>query len=204
MNDKSQLDLCFLDLETTGALFSFHEVIEAALIRTSPDCKNIIDVVEIRVTPEHPERLTSEAQAVNGFVAENWLPTHASTRAAWEEFYGILQGTVLVAHNASFDRAFLEEALRRSGIASSAPRNWVGTESLAWPFVISGQLASPRLEDICPFLGIPHEPFPHRARGGAKMTYQVYGGLMTLLLGAQRSESVRAERPPARLVAASG
>jgi len=174
-------DLCFIDLETTGSIFEYHEIIEAGVIRTTANGETVLGECELRFRPTHPERLTAEAREVNGFDPSQWTPSHADELTAWTEFLGLMSNTVSIAHNPAFDRSFLEHTLRRCGITSMPSRHWIGTESLAWPYVIKGLLSSTRLEDICAFLGIAKEPLPHRALNGARVARQVYCGLIRRL-----------------------
>ena len=65
-------DLCFIDIETTGNWFGYHEIIEVAAIRTSPDAGNIKQTWHKRIRPRHPDRITKEAQDLNKFTLEEW------------------------------------------------------------------------------------------------------------------------------------
>lgn len=177
----SERDLCFVDLETTGSLFGFHEVIEGGLIRTSPDGRQVKSRMTVRLLPLHPERATAEAIGVNGFNPNTWQPSHPSSRAALEAFAAMMDGAIPVAHNAGFDRAFLEIALRENGVQSRLPHHWVGTESLAWAFVQLGQLRSSKLSDICEQFGVEPEPLPHTAANGVELSQRVYVTLISRL-----------------------
>jgi DNA polymerase III epsilon subunit-like protein len=173
-----QPDLCFIDVETTGHRFDYHEIIEGGAIRTSWDGRTELARWHARIRPQYPERATIDALAVNGYNEQTWQPTHASTPDVWQGLSELLNGCVPVAHNPSFDRAFLERAWSLGGIAFERGRQWIGTESLAWPLVVAGHIPSPSLTDICKFLGVPIEPIPHRALSGAETARAVYLAIM--------------------------
>lgn len=171
-------ELCFIDIETTGAIFGFHEVIEVAAIRTSADAAVEKGRMSFRLLPEFPDRLSGAAAAINRFDLAAWRGTAQDPAQAWSELDRFAEGCVPVAHNPSFDRAFIEIALQRAG-RNPLPvgYHWIGTESIAWPLVKQGRLGSTSLSEICGFLGLPKEPLPHTAAGGAETLFRVYQGL---------------------------
>lgn len=181
-NDLRQRDLCFLDVETTGALFGIHEIVEIAAIRTSPDASNIHSIWSRRLIPQHPERLSAEAQSFNDFNYRIWLDAGAAipTAALWLEFADFVSGCVPVCQNPSFDRAFITLTAAAYGVADiKLDYHWIGTESLAWPLFVKGELPELSLQTMCTFLGIAPEPMPHNALQGAKTCLGVYRALMT-------------------------
>jgi DNA polymerase III epsilon subunit-like protein len=86
-----------------------------------------------------------------------------------------------VCHNPSFERAFLSLAAANCGVFDlGLDHHWIGTESLAWPFVKHHRLERFSLESLCQFLKVPSEPQPHSAIGGAEACLRVYRELMDL------------------------
>jgi len=73
--------LAFLDVETTGLVPGYHEMIDLGLVMTDLD-GGPIDSLFLRIQPEHPERLSEGAREVNAFDAENWRRLGALTPAA--------------------------------------------------------------------------------------------------------------------------
>lgn len=174
-------DLCFIDVETTGAVFGFHEVIEIGAVRTTPDAKIIIARFNVRVMPSFPERISPRAQEVNGFNASEWLDTADRAEDAWESFAAMSQNCVPVAHNPSFDRSFVTLAAAAVGIERlGLDYHWIGTESLAWPLFLSGEVKEYSLNGICEYFHIPKEPDPHRAINGAESCRAAYLALMEI------------------------
>lgn len=60
--------LAFVDVETTGLVPGYHEMIDLGLVITDLDGVRI-DSLFLRIQPEHPERLSEGAREVNAFDA---------------------------------------------------------------------------------------------------------------------------------------
>jgi DNA polymerase-3 subunit epsilon len=119
-----------LDTETTGLdPFGGHRLIEIA-------CVELDDLIPTGRTFHryiHPERdIDVDAQRVHGislaFLADK--PRFAEP-AVVEEFLDFVADATLIAHNAPFDRSFLNVELERAGRAALADARWVDTLTLA-------------------------------------------------------------------------
>ncbi len=175
-------DLCFIDVETTGSVFGFHEIVEIAAIRTAPDASLVRGIWHERVRPRHPERITPYAQELNGFTTEGWASAREPNQRLWNDFAQFGSGCVPVCHNPSFDRAFITLAAGAEGVSDvGLDYHWIGTESLAWPLFCEGLLPKLSLSTLCRFLGLQCEPVIHTALGGAQACHSVYCALMTRL-----------------------
>ena len=175
-----QKELCFIDIETTGAIFGFHEIVEIGVIRTSPDAKNILLTWNKRINPTFPDRITEVARRVNGFNAENWSPEKA-TKQFWDQFVLKVKDAVPICHNPSFERGFISLAANCSGVSDlGLDHHWIGTESIAWPIVKNQGLEKFSLAGLCNFFGVESEANPHSALGGAEACLRVYRKLMEL------------------------
>lgn len=173
-------DLCFIDIETTGTLVGFHEVIEVAVIRTCPSAKEVRFRFCGRLAPQFPERVTATAQKINGFCKEMWRGEIPS-REFWQAIAGRVGGTVPICHNPSFERAFISLAAAGCEVLDlRLDYHWIGTESLAWPLVKTQNLERFSLDGLCQHLGIPSEPQPHSAITGADACLRVYQRLMEM------------------------
>jgi DNA polymerase III epsilon subunit-like protein len=174
-----QRDLCFIDVETTGAIFGFHEIIEVGAVRMSPDFTVCRGEMTFKLLPRHPERLTADAQRVNGYSLSAWRDAVVDPRKKWDEFASFAAGSIPVCHNPSFDRAFVTLGALEYGVSDlRMDHHWIGTESLGWPLVYSGRIKEFSLNGFCRILGIPAEPEPHKAMEGARTCLMVYRGLM--------------------------
>ncbi len=173
-------DLCFLDVETTGSVFGYHEIVDIAAVRTVPDASTILRKWHKRIRPRHPERFSSYARDLNGYTPELWAGTEEPTPSLWKEFVAFVKDCVPVCHNPSFDRAFITLAATKHDILElGLDYHWIGTESLAWPLYKQGVLPSLSLESLCTFFGVGVEPRPHTALNGALACWRVYQALIS-------------------------
>lgn len=176
------LDLCFLDIETTGSVFGFHEIIEIAAVRTEPGGMQIRGTWQRRLLPGHPERITAKAMELTGFSMDAWADAVAPDGNLWSQFAMFARGCVPVCHNPSFDRAFITLAAAAVGRHElGLDYHWIGTESLAWPLHAFGSLDKMSLAAVCKHLGIAQEPAQHNALEGALACRRVYIALMDRL-----------------------
>ena len=178
----SHKDLVFVDTETTGAVFGFHEIIDVAAIKCSADGREVNARWHTRIRPNHPERATETAKSVNGFSYEEWAHYRINNADIWKEFASQFSGCVPVCHNPSFDRAFITLAAASVGIDPlGVDHHWIGTESIAWPLYKFGRLGEDlSLPKLCALLNVEPEPIPHSALGGAELCRRLYGALMDL------------------------
>lgn len=182
VGEPRRTDLCFLDVETTGARIGFHEIIEIAAIRTVPDASRILSTWHNRVRPRHPERISLYAKNLTGFDSTLWKEAELPSVRLWKEFVCFADGCIPVCHNPSFDRAFVSLAAGENGIVDlGLDYHWIGTESLAWPLYVSGRITKLSLEGICEAFGIPVEPLPHTAMDGAQACLLAYRALIAHL-----------------------
>lgn len=177
--DLRKLDLCFIDLEATGAVFGFHEVIDVAVIRTDPSGATIRGTWRRMLSPSHPERLTPIAAEVTGFSASAWVNHPSSSESIWNSFAEFCRDAVPVCHNPSFDRAFITLSAAAVGVTDlGLDYHWIGTESLSWPMYRKGIIAKMSLKDLSEHFGIEPEPLPHDALSGAHSCRKVYLALV--------------------------
>jgi DNA polymerase III epsilon subunit-like protein len=175
------LDLAFIDIETTGTMIGFHEVIDIAVIRTASDARREIGRWHSRLRPSFPERVTDRARELNGFSAQDWEHAPASTSEFWHSVARFVSGCVPVCHNPSFDRSFVTLAARDAGVADlGLDYHWLGTESLAWPLYRLGRIPELSLDALSVYCGGNQEPVPHTGLGGAETCRTVYRALMDL------------------------
>ena len=135
-------DIVMLDTETTGLSFRNNELIEIAAARISG--RQVVERFQTFVHPTGPipteiVRLTGirDVDVTNAPVAEEAV-------AALAEFVG---GQPVVAHNATFDRTFIESVPGGSGVTDV----WV--DSLALSRIALPRLCSHRLSDMAEVFG---------------------------------------------------
>lgn len=158
-----------LDLETTGLDPQLgHRVIEIALIRVQ-------DGVEQRFSSlVHPGMaIPVEGQAIHGIddAMVDQAPRFEDLTSTLET---MLQGAVLVAHNASFDLSFLEAEYGRLG--RPLPRPAAVADTLTLARTVFG-LVHCGLSALAARIGVPHDE-PHRALSDALATLRVYQAML--------------------------
>lgn len=110
------LELAFVDVETTGTSPAYDRVIEVAVIRVSKGA-----IVEEYSTLVDPERTISyHIERLTGITNRDVLgaPVFGAVK---DEILRMLDGCVLVAHNARFDYGFLKNEFEREHCTFSAP-----------------------------------------------------------------------------------
>ena len=63
--------LAHIDVETTGLLSGYHEMIDIGIVMTNLK-GDILDSLYLRIQPQYPERLYEKAFEVNAFNPESW------------------------------------------------------------------------------------------------------------------------------------
>ena len=178
-NQDDKSDLCFIDIETTGSLFGFHEIIELAAMRTSADASIIRTTWYRKIRPLHPYRLSPKAAEMNAFETNLWADACQPSRALWTDFVTFAKGSIPVCHNPSFERAFITLAATEQRVFDlEIDYHWIGTETLAWPLLVSGKIPALGLDELCSFFQIEPEPRPHTAQMGVQTCMEVYRRLM--------------------------
>ncbi|MEM7084479.1 MAG: hypothetical protein AAF465_17290 [Pseudomonadota bacterium] len=177
--------LAFVDVETTGLIPGYHEMIDIGVVITDLD-GNTLDELFIRIQPDHPERTDEGARAVNAFDATRWKELGAdSPDAAIDklvQFHDDIAGErqiLMVAFNSHFDTAFLDHLFR------SRERSWrelyhyfvLDLPSMAWNADLRGLTGS----NLAVKLGVDDEPHVaelHTGITGAKLNARIYRALI--------------------------
>jgi len=99
------------DLETTGMSPVYDRIVEIAAIKI--DCAGTQSRFHSLINPERdiPYQITKLNGITNETVADSPF-----FKTVGPEFHEFARGTILVAHNARFDLAFLQESLCRNGL----------------------------------------------------------------------------------------
>jgi len=176
--------LAHLDVETTGLVPGYHEMIDAGFVITDLEGK-VVDTLFIRIQPEHPERTSPGAAKVNGYDAAKWKRLHALTPAqavdtiiAFNKRAAGGKHVLLATFNSQFDTSFLDALMRREG------KTWrelfhyfvLDIPSMAWSLgyrdLTNGALATK--------LGVADEPRvaeDHTGITGAMLNVRIYQAL---------------------------
>src|SRR6218665_1420576 len=101
---------CVLDIETTGLSTEFHEITEIAAIRVNERFEVVDEMSSlVKISTLVPWHITTLTGITDGMLRSHGrdLPTVVS------EVHRFLGGDVMFAHNASFDRRFMNTAALR-------------------------------------------------------------------------------------------
>lgn len=171
-----------LDVETTGLDPAQNHVIELAALRYNAEGQ---EDGQINAVLSLPEGVTMEPKIteITGITPE--------MAAAGEDreftlalFEGLLtEGAVIIAHNAPFDLAFLNEEFKRLEWAGRLPHDFIDTLSLAR---LVGLPYPHKLADLAKKLSIPFDGTTHRAMNDLVVTARVAERLYTIALGQKR------------------
>ena len=179
--------LAHLDVETTGLVPGFHEMIDLGLVLTDIEGR-IIDSLFLRVMPSHPERISAGARRVNGFDEARWRQLGAlSQSAAVDSLFSFHtraadgRSVLLVAFNSQFDTAFLDHLFRSRGSTWRELYHYLVLDipSMAWALG-HRQLTN---SAIAARLGVVDEPRVaehHTGMTGAMLNVRIYQALRAL------------------------
>ena len=177
--------LAFIDVETTGLIPGYHEMIDFGIVMT--DLEGVeLSTLFIRIQPDFPERTQDGARAVNAFDAERWQELDAlSIQESLHSIVSFHQATagnksvLMVAFNSHFDAAFLDHLFR------AGDRSWrelyhyfiLDLPSMAW----SQGDRSLTGQSLAKSLGVEDEPHvadQHTGITGAKLNARIYRALI--------------------------
>lgn len=168
------MKILLTDLETTGLIPGYNEIIEIGAVLFDEDTFIIEQTFEEKVHIEHPERIDPEAQKVNGYNEDEWGQA-VSLYEALETYAGLTKGARFCSQNIIFDWGFL--------VATDFPsfhfdHHKIELSSLAYAKIPHNKMQSWSLRSICSYLDIKPEPKVHRALNGALTGYEVFKKLM--------------------------
>lgn len=178
--------LAFIDIETTGLIPGWHEMIDIGIVLTDLDGNEISEFFA-RIHPHHPERLSDGAKAVNGFSVERWHQHSALSPAAAADSIAAFRNhaaaekhVLFVAFNSAFDLAFMDHLFREQG------RNWrelfhymvLDVPSMAWAKGYHG-LTGQRLAEAMRLPDEPRVADEHTGLTGARLNARIYNALRT-------------------------
>lgn len=140
--------LYFLDVETTGLNPNKDRIIEFCIIK-----KGFFEINTLhkRVDSEGMP-IDPKAKEVNGYTPEKWKDAISQKDAADLIADFMRQPGIVIAHNVSFDSAFLNNLLQKHGHKALARRK-VDTYTLAYEHLVPMGLKSLKFDEIRRFMG---------------------------------------------------
>lgn len=179
--------LAHIDVETTGLLPGYHEMIDIGLVLTDLE-GNIVDSLFLRTQPSHPFRTSPIAKQINAYDSAKWVSIGALNPILAVDsilsFHKRVAGdrpTMMVAFNSHFDLSFLDHLFRE------AEHSWremyhyfvLDIPSMAWALgykdlTLTHFMTEYQIEDE------PHIAEEHTGITGAMVNVRIYKALMEL------------------------
>jgi len=185
---SDQWRIAFIDVETTGVIPGYHEMVDVGIVMADVD-GNEIGKFFHRIMPEHPERAQKGALDCNGFSVERWKREGAvSPKKAVEgiiDFYRSNakgKNVIMCAYNVSFDNAFMDQLFRSVGKdLRKLHRYAIDLPSIAWGKGFHNLYQ----KKIVQLLGVKDEPrvskgaepWKHTGITGAELDLRIYRAL---------------------------
>lgn len=176
--------LAMIDVETTGLVPGWHEMIDLGVVMTDLDGR-IVDSFFVRIQPRNPERLSEGAFRVNAFDPARWRALGALSPDeavdSLRRFHHRVAGdrpVLMIAFNSQFDAAFLDHFFRTRGASWRELYHYfvLDIPSMAWALglrdLTGGALAMR--------LGVDDEPRvaeDHTGLTGAMLNARIYRAL---------------------------
>jgi DNA polymerase III alpha subunit (gram-positive type) len=160
----SERPIIITDFETTGLDSRTQDIIEIGAFKV--DQKNLVvsGFFDTKVHIQHPNTISHEALAVNGYTKDSWGDAVFLPHAI-QNFSKFAADGVLASWNITFEYDFLAEAFRRVGLANPMDYHRIDIPSIAWfKFSPINKISQ---DAIGALLGLPEEIKPHRALQGA-------------------------------------
>ncbi len=148
--DLLEEDVVVLDTETTGLSFKRCELIEIAAARLSG--RKVVDRFQTFVRPSKP--IPPEIQRLTN-ISDSDVADAPSAREAVASLAEFVGGAPVLAHNATFDRTFIESVPGGAGVSDT----WIDT--LALSRIALPRLSTHRLSDLAHAFGC--DSVTHRA-----------------------------------------
>lgn len=168
--------LLFTDLETTGDVHGYHEIIEMGAVLAAPDLTTI-EEYSVRVVPAHPERMSgraSECNQIDVYDNTDTIPLPEALR----HYNALGREAIFVSHASTFDWGFLERAYQEHRIDPALHYHRLDTLSMAWMTFGPAGIRGFSLDAIARHLGLEPEGMPHRAINGARKLKEVYEAML--------------------------
>ena len=184
MNHKKDLNffnrpIAITDLEMTGLDADLHEIIEIGLVLVRQDTFEIIDTLDLKVRPDHPETGDPEAIAVAGYNPKDWEDA-VPLKDALEQYAAKTVDAVFCAQTINNDWLWLSHAFKKTGVQHKMDYHMIDIPSISWQKMRGKNVTKVRLGSMAEYFGIPREPAVHRAFNGAMLAYEVLKKLISL------------------------
>ena len=169
----SDLNLAFVDTETTGLDPKTNEIIEIAAIIYDPKEDKIIKEWSKKVAPRNIKTASEVALDMNGYNEDPKSYTN-NIKDVMIEFNKVVKGCMIIGQNIQFDIAFIDKYYNEFAIEDGIHRHRkLEISSMSWPILRKTGLKSYSLAAQCKYFNISNEG-AHRALTDCIRTLEVY------------------------------
>ena len=166
------LDLAFIDTETTGTDFN-HELIEIAVIRASSYDFTVLDEWEAKIKPRNIESAEEAALKINHYNDKDWEKA-VDLETALKTFLEKTENAVLVGHNLTFDWTYIHKSLAEFNLKPTFHFKSLDTISLAWQKLRHDSgIRSFSVKELANYFNIKQDK-PHSALDDARTAYKIF------------------------------
>lgn len=170
-----ELSYVVFDTETTGLLPHKDDVVQLGAMRVLRGRIVEGEIIDTLVDPKRP--IPKASTAVHG-ISDNMVVGAPDFDTVTRRFHAFCTGSVIVAHNAPFDMAFLHRQSKQSDLTFDHPI----LDTVLVSAVLFGADAKHTLDAICERLGITiPEKLRHTALGDARATAEVLCAMIPML-----------------------
>lgn len=149
-----------------------HEIIEIGLILIKQPELEVIDTLNIKVKPEHPDTATPEALQLNGYNSKEWKNS-LDLNTALLKYFEKTKDAIFCAHKINFDLSFIKQACIQTGAINTMDYHCIDIPTLVWLKYRKSDLDRINLNKVAEFMGLNAESTVHRAINGATLGYEV-------------------------------
>lgn len=179
--------LAHVDVETTGLLPGYHEMIDIGVVITNLKGR-IIDTLFLRVQPQFPDRISPIAKEINAYDFIKWeklgalsVPTAVDSLIDFHKRTTGGHPILMIAFNAHFDLSFLDYLFRTAGHSWREIYHYfvLDIPSMAWGLGYQDLHLKRFLKEFS-IEDEPHIAEQHTGISGAMKNVRIYQKLMSL------------------------
>jgi DNA polymerase III epsilon subunit-like protein len=175
-----------LDIETTGVDPIRHAIIEIAAIDFTYPQNQFNERCQIWPGAE----IDLKALEINGFspdeIIDRTILTQKELLMRFKDWTDIIEDKTIAGQNVDFDINFLNESSKRCDLNFNFGKRKVDQHSIAYIYLLRRNIKPPLRDGISnlngdlimEYVGLPHEPRPHKALNGAKFVTEALARLI--------------------------
>lgn len=170
----SEMNLAFVDTETTGLSVEDHEIIEIAVLLYDQKEDKVIKEWETKIAPSHIETASEVALRINGYNDDPQSYT-GSLKSAMIKFNSLVRrgDSLIVGQNVAFDLKFIYKSMERLNIEPQFDRRHLTLEGLSWWAVRNSNAENISLASVCSQFDVSNIG-AHSALVDCRRTFEVY------------------------------